>query len=90
MARTKICISLTQPPVKVIKDNEDDMEVIIECPYCHNHVKVGETYMNSGYVGCDNCYWGENGLMKTVMHLKENNYAEYLKGDFYKKGYKGE
>lgn len=29
-----IAISLTQPPAPIIKDNQDEMEVVIKCPYC--------------------------------------------------------
>lgn len=86
--RTEILSSLTQPPLKVIKDNEDDMEVIVECPYCHSHVKYGETLMISGFIGCPHCYFKEHGLLNTVMTLRNSNYEKYKKGDFYKKGYR--
>ncbi|QUN13564.1 hypothetical protein KEC48_03295 [Clostridium sp. C1] len=89
MALKKIIASLTQPGLNIIEDNEDEMKIIVECPYCHEHVQYGETIMISGFVGCSHCYWGENGLMETVMKMKEENYDEYVKGDFYKRGYRG-
>lgn len=70
MKRTFIYASLTQPPLRVIEDNEDDMKAIVECPYCHRHVPYGETVMISGMVGYDHCYWDEGGLMETTLWLK--------------------
>lgn len=42
------------------------MEIVIECPNCHQPTKYGETRMISGHVGCDNkmpdgriCYWDD-------------------------------
>ena len=59
-------LSLTQPPCNVLELNDDEMEIIIECPNCHKPTKVGEIRMISSYVGCDNklsdgrvCYWDD-------------------------------
>ena len=73
---------------EVIKEMPDMMETVIRCPYCGSKTTVGQTLMISGFVGCPNCYWGEDGLMATVMNLRENNYDEYTKGDFYRNGYR--
>lgn len=42
-----IVISLTQPPIPIIKDHPNEMEVIIKCPYCGQETKVGLTYGTS-------------------------------------------
>ena len=55
-----ICNADANPEVLI--DNEDEMEVIVKCPYCGKPTKVGDTLMISGYVGCPACYWGEYGL----------------------------
>lgn len=78
--------SIKGVPIKIIKDNDDCMEVIIECPYCHSHVKYGETMSISGFMGCPNCNFVKGGLVDRVMYLQENDYEEYLKGDFYRNG----
>lgn len=76
---------------EIIKLNEEDeMQTVIKCPYCGAITTVGETVMISGFVGCNHCYWDEDGLLNTVMNLRENAYEEYLSGEFYKKGYKHE
>ena len=74
---------------EVIEEKDDEMETIIKCPYCGSITTVGRKLMISGFVGCDRCYWGEDGLMKTVFNLRENNYDEYIRGEFYRKGYQG-
>lgn len=82
-----IAISLTQPPAPIIKDDPDEMEVVIKCPYCGQETKVGLTYMISGFVGCGNCYFEEGGLFDTTRYLKEFDYPSYMDGGFYKDGY---
>lgn len=74
---------------EIIEEKEDEMETVIRCPYCGAVTTVGQTIMFSGFVGCDNCFWGENGLMKTVLDIRKNSYEEYLSGEFYRKGYQG-
>lgn len=68
-------------------DSDDPMKWLIKCPYCGHITEIGDTYMISGYVGCDHCYFVPYGLRDTVMNLRENDYDEYVKGDFYKKGF---
>lgn len=87
----KIALSICNrdADAEIIEENEDEMETIIKCPYCGAITTVGQTVMIGGFVGCDNCYWGEDGLMKTVLDLRENNYEEYASGEFYRKGYHG-
>lgn len=88
----KVFASLSNPDANpvILQEKEDEMETIVECPYCHQPTKFGDTVMISGFVGCNNCYWTPKvGLKDVVMNLKENNYEEYIKGDFYKDGYKG-
>ena len=70
---------------EVLVDNEDEMEVIVKCPYCGRPTKVGDTLMISGYVGCPACYWGEGGLMNTVLRLRDEDYGSYVNGEWYKK-----
>lgn len=48
--------SLSQPPIKIIDrcDSEDEMNYIVECPNCGEHIKYGEhIYMLSGHLYCD-------------------------------------
>lgn len=78
-------VSLSQPPVKNIKENDDEMEVILECPYCHKHHKYGEMSMVSGYVGCSSCI---DDLSHTVLTLREHDYETYRSGKWYDQGYK--
>lgn len=80
-------ISLTQPAVPVVELHEDDMQCIIECPYCHQMTTVGESLMISGYVGCPNCYFVPGGLLETTLWYKENDNESYRTGEFYKKGF---
>lgn len=82
-----IVISLTQPPIPIIKDDPDEMEVIIKCPYCGQETKVGLTYMISGFVGCENCYFEEGGLFDTTQYFQKFSYPSYTDGNFYKEGY---
>ena len=89
MKRKILSICNRDCDAEIIEENEDEMQTVIKCPYCGAITTVGQTVMISGFVGCDNCYWGENVLMKTVLHLRENNYAEYVSGGFYRKGYHG-
>ena len=76
---------------EIIKlDEDDDMNTVIICPYCGKPTTVGDTVMISGFVGCDNCYWGKkDSLLATVLKIRETDYAAYAKGDFYREGYKG-
>ena len=60
--RKLVFLSLTQPPIPIIKDAENEMDVVIECPYCGHRTKVGDTLMISGFVGCDHCYFVPGGL----------------------------
>lgn len=53
----KVLISLSQPPVEIVKDADDPMDVLIKCPYCGTLTTVGNTRMISGFVGCDRCYF---------------------------------
>ena len=49
--------SLTQPPIKIIDKcgSEDEMDYIVECPNCGNHVVYGESiYMIGGHLYCSN------------------------------------
>lgn len=83
---TKV-ISLSQPPCKVLEMDNDEMEIIIECPNCHKPTKVGATRMISGHVGCDNeiepgkiCYWDD--LQPRILESYKNQktpliYDEY-------------
>ena len=51
-----IYASLSQPPIKIIDkcNSEDEMDFIVECPNCKNHVKYGtSTFMISGHIYCD-------------------------------------
>lgn len=82
-----IVILLTQPPIPIIKDDPDEMEVIIKCPYCGQETKVGLTYMISGFVGCENCYFEEGGLFDTTQYFQKFSYPSYTDGNFYKEGY---
>lgn len=82
-----IVISLKQPPIPIIKDDPDEMEVIIKCPYCGQETKVGLTYMISGFVGCENCYFEEGGLFDTTQYFQKFSYPSYTDGNFYKEGY---
>lgn len=74
---------------EIIEEKEDEMQTIIKCPYCGSITTVGKTLMISGFVGCERCYWGEDGLLNTVLTLQKNNYDEYARGEFYRRGYQG-
>ena len=89
MKKIKLSICNRDCDAEIIEEKEDEMQTIIKCPYCGAITTVGQTLMICGFVGCNNCYWGENGLMKTVLNLRENDYAQYVSGGFYRKGYCG-
>lgn len=82
-----IALSVTQPPMPIIKDDPNEMEVIVKCPYCGQETKVGLTYMISGFVGCKNCYFEEGGLFDTTRYFQKFSYPSYTDGNFYKAGY---
>lgn len=53
-----IYVSLTHLPIKIIdkKGSEDELDYMVECPYCHNVVCYGsDIFMNSGKIYCSNC-----------------------------------
>ena len=81
-------LSISQPPVEIVHDDPDDMQIVIRCPYCGHKTTVGDTVMISGFIGCPHCYWEAGGLLNTVMWIREHDYEEYKKGDFYKAGFK--
>ena len=83
----KVLISLSQPPVLVVKDADDPMDVLIKCPYCGTLTKVGDTRMISGFVGCDHCYFVPGGLLETTLFVRENDCENYREGRFYKDGF---
>lgn len=83
----KILISLSQPPVEIVKDADDPMDVLIKCPYCGTLTKVGNTLMISGFVGCDHCYFVPGGLLETTLFVREHDYENYREGRFYKYGF---
>lgn len=82
-----IALSITQPLILIVRDDPNEMMIIIKCPYCGHETKVGLTYMISGFVGCENCYFEEGGLFDTTMYLKKFDYPSYVDGQFYKDGY---
>lgn len=69
-----IIASLTQPPLEILEDHEDEMEVIVKCPNCGQPTPYGLTRMISGYIGCDNTYKGGrcyfDDLMPRILALK--------------------
>lgn len=83
----KILISLSQPPVEIVKDADDPMDVLIKCPYCGTLTTVGNTLMISGFVGCDHCYFVPGGLLETTLFVREHEYETYREGRFYKDGF---
>lgn len=83
----KVLISLSQPPVEIVKDADDPMDVLIKCPYCGTLTKVGNTIMISGFVGCDHCYFAPGGLLETTLFVREHEYENYREGRFYKDGF---
>ncbi len=82
-----IALSITQPLIPIVRNDPNEMMIIIKCPYCGQETKVGLTYMISGFVGCENCYFEEGGLFDTTMYLKTFDYLSYVDGGFYKEGY---
>ena len=78
--------------LEILKDNEDDMKVVVRCPNCGQATLYGQMRMCSGYSGCDNkvkikgkeveCYFGD--LMPRVVEAHEHNYEEYRNGKFYR------
>lgn len=58
-----IALSITQPLIPIVRDDPDEMMIIIKCPYCGHETKVGLTYMISGFVGCENCYFEEGDYL---------------------------
>lgn len=83
----KILISLSQPPVEIVKDADDPMDVLIKCPYCGTLTTVGNTLMISGFVGCDHYYFVPGGLLETTLFVREHDYENYREGRFYKYGF---
>lgn len=82
-------LSACEEPVELLAvDDLDPMQWQIKCPYCGKKTTIGDTYMISGYVGCKHCYFVPGGLLETVEDLRKNNYEEYVKGNFYKEGFK--
>ena len=67
--------------VKVFQDNEDLLQVVIECPNCKTPTLYGKTRMISGFVGCDNdnCYFGD--LQPRVLKIRKEDYETYVKGE---------
>ena len=65
--------SLSQPPIKIIDkcNSNDELDYIVECPNCGNHVVYGEhIYMLSGYIYCDSDGCREE-LLENNQYLKE-------------------
>ncbi len=83
----KVLISLSQPPVEIVKDADDPMDVLIKCPYCGTLTTVGNTLMISGFVECDHCYFVPGGLLETTLFVREHEYENYREGKFYKDGF---
>lgn len=83
----KVLISLSQPPVEIVKDADDPMDVLIKCPYCGTLTTVGNTLMISGFVGCNRCYFVPGGLLETTLFVREHEYENYREGKFYKDGF---
>ena len=83
----KVLIFLSQPPVEIVKDADDPMDVLIKCPYCGTLTTVGNTLMISGFVGCDHCYFVPGGLLETTLFVREHEYENYREGRFYKYGF---
>jgi len=87
--------SIFGKPLKVNKDNEDDMKVIVECPNCGQPTEYGFIRMCSGFIGCDNkledgreCYFED--LLPRVLKMQEYNHEAYTKGiGIYLKDIKG-
>lgn len=82
-----IALSITQPLIPIVRNDPNEMMIIIKCPYCGQETEVGLTYMISGFVGCKSCYFEEGGLFDTVWYLKEFDHPSYIDGQFYKDGY---
>lgn len=82
-----IALSITQPLIPIVRDDPNEMKIIIKCPYCGQETEVGLTYMISGFVGCKSCYFAEGGLFDTTMYLKSFDCPSYIDGQFYKDGY---
>lgn len=80
-------LAIFADPVPVIELHEDEMQCVIECPYCHERTTIGETIMNSGFIGCPNCFFVPGGLRETVEWYRENDYEKYNNGNFYERGY---
>lgn len=83
----KVLISLSQPPVEIVKDADNPMDVLIKCPYCGTPTTVGNTRMISGFVGCDHCYFVPGGLLETTLFVQKHEYENYREGKFYKDGF---
>lgn len=77
----------------VLKDNEDEMKVIIRCNNCGKPTEYGNTRMCSGFVGCDNeiiidgvkydsCYFDD--LMPRVNKEHEKHSDSYINGKLYR------
>lgn len=82
-------LSICEEPVELLAvDDLDPMQWQIKCPYCGSRTTIGDAYMISGYVGCNHCYFVPGGLLETVEDLRKNNYEEYVKGNFYKEGFR--
>ena len=82
-------VSLSSPPLEVIEENVDEMEMVLRCPNCGKPAKYGDMIMCSGYVGCGNeikgvgrCYWKD--LMPRVRDCQENDYERYKTGLMYR------
>ena len=89
MNKIILSISNRDADAEIIKlDPNDEMKTVIKCPYCGQLTTVGKTRMISGFVGCDNCYFVEDGLLETVTRLRNNNYPAYISGAFYRRGFK--
>lgn len=76
---------------RIIANNKDEMEIIIECPNCGQPVKYGRVRMISGYIGCDQkikgtnitCYWDD--LMPRVVKAKYDSDKDYGTNRMYRK-----
>lgn len=62
--------------IKVIQENEDEMDTICVCPHCGSHALYGNMFMISGIHGCPNC---QTELWNTINYDREQQYDVYVR-----------
>lgn len=62
--------------IKVVEENENDMDTLCICPHCGRQVRYGDMTMYCGEHGCINC---NDDLHDSINFDRENHYDRYVR-----------